>query len=1350
MTRTRREIERGIKEVTKRGEERRGAIEEAKMKIVEKVLMQTYGRPPKPIRVRKVIEEIVETFEDPVEIVETTEVDGCEREQTQIVMKRVTPVVRVKPTQKLKSDVPPFILDPPNIDFKDMLPSRLSTLKIKIVNTSSSPKSFKLSKIATELSEYVKVVLEPSGPLCSGAEWSFKVHFTPSMELLKRAFTSWIRFQSSCGVYFEMVVRFSCAKCIPRFASVSGATLVTTDFIKPARDLTAKNRALKVAPLYAQLHTERRLSLRFPECVMGDVRKFAIRIVNEGSLDTGFVVETSVNSVFEPVDCVLSTHREPLDGQIFEGPFVIRKSSGSLSSYGTKTVHLSFEPGFDPSMVNQTAGNVSARATFVIKFDEDSSPFVIECHASTRALTVFPDRQLLNFKQCVPGRWYQDSFLHWNKNKNSRKFWIDSDGYKGVFRGDTKILTMPNVGVIEISPAVGFIQPNSSCPIWIKIKFDESCVMDDESFTTFLQTGYMEGESERFAPVEIKATLTPCEINVVGVNGVPELDFGSISVHEKKQLALNITNPSKFTQLIKFCDTEIFKFVSHSEDVSADIFRIAPESTVLRHICFEPKEGQNYKTILKFKTTFSQVCKVVCTGIGSHPPAHFDHSLVSFDPVPFGNHAAKRVMLIQKLAKSKRSSESREFSFAFGLPILLSVDSALTAHDELTRNTEQPNDITLSGSDLEILQVWPSSGLVGNDIPIGIELAVIAPSKSIPPPILPIVIQPKIERKASIIAAVLPSKTKSAKERNVTTPKALAKSDEVVIQAQSIEVLQSIIESPFMQLVLSTAEPIVSLLLPCTLTPLPNEEERLQNLLDGRENGVDSTVATTIYLKITIPICESSLHILEPADSLCKFGTTLVGKKVNSQITIQNLLKESLQLKYEGLSPVGPFFFPKAIRPILPGGKSTFDICFRPGSQDKFFSQLEFYAGSSKVAVRLSGEGLVPNLEIDCGKLITFNNACAGDNISKTVLINNPYLLPVQCWFKILSSESSRGSLNLSGHSPFSVGSPHTTILPNSSYQLSVLFSPDREHDNFYDTLSITYEGQSEPYLVKLTGRGWEVSTCVSNHQEHPLSFRAPSFASATDVEYKWIPLKSLPNRIMKELSVKRDELVVPVFSGPKKVANFGTISLGWKEYLGSELPNCPALDQTKKYWRVEGKEVVLANLKPHGKVEGGKKGTEFTIEQFKGSFFYDEISQDYVLTAKPQTSNSGFDIVLGPSKGSVDLGSSKILELVIADPVREMWNQSYLLWDRIDGTPIVPQQTRYQRSETSLLTHSVGVPVNQAQEFKDRVRNLEIKKPVYIEQVFKISFKGGYRFVEPKGPQQETRIFYLKVKAEP
>ena len=927
-------------------------IDAKKMEIVDKVLTQEFPKVKEPVvavkeKRRKTVQfesirpettrsninaarEISPAEVEKRQVAPNAEYDtilDLERDPTALVPSKArmsVPLVREKPKKAIKKELStkcPFELDPPVAEFKDALAGKKYCAEIRVINTTASPKYFKFVKFIGEISHVASVTMAPPRSLCSGDEIKLQVHFFPNADLLAvPMIDAKIQFQSSCGFVFYLQIKYCIAKCTPMIASVGGTNLLTTDFIKPARDLTAKKHEVnQLPPLYAHLHSKSHISLMFEDCVMGDKRKIWIKLTNEGSIPTAYYVESQAPVEYDPISAYLSAIcADPNTEEKFkEGPFVIRQAGGVLGSYGSKTISFTFEPAYDEVKNSHDFGDIRIHGVFLVKMEHYQEPFIIECHATTRALTMYPERSLIDFKTCLSDVFYQDRVLLWNKHKISRKFWINAEPYQSHIRGDTKVITIPDVGTIEFSPSVGFIQPNSSCLVWMKLKFCKEAVAKLEEtngeFNTTIKFGYTEQAtgSERFAPLEIQASLSSSDVSILSLDGYPSVAFETVSVFERKQVLVQITNYSKFPQLVRHTDSENFKFVAHPDDVSEKVFRIAPDTTITRSICFEPKEEIAYFEKIHFKTTWNYDIEVECSGTGYFPPAFFNYSLVSFKSIPYGSDDVKRVLLERVLEGNKKHLDKGDLEFEFQKPILVSIGPTLEEKDQFGVTGQEIKNVPLTVKDKNMLNIWPRTGTICGDKGVSIEILAKVPPKFVKEA------QKKMEENEKIEALSPPKLSAKGKKGTFANKiKEEEKKEEIAVEASTSQIEEP--ETQYQNLLHTIQRPFLTWLVPCTLQPVQSEESRLQSMLSLDSDFSFKPETTTIYLKVMVPVIDSKIQLISPLSGDCDFQAVCVGQKVSKKIIIENISSKSVKLSVNGLSPQGPFYLVKALRPMYP------------------------------------------------------------------------------------------------------------------------------------------------------------------------------------------------------------------------------------------------------------------------------------------------------------------------------------------------------------------------------------------------------------------------------------------------
>jgi hypothetical protein len=1372
VDKAKRELQERFITKTKVAAEKAERMEARKMEIFKRVMDQKKSKQNRlPTHKRKEHYEVISTSitdEEPTDpepepVSSTAPLDfnqlEVDAEPLQQAKARIPiPLVRAKPVRKTKEKpilfLKPFELDPPLLQFMDIAMDMTYSKPVRVINATSSPKYFKLLGCDREIDDFVTVSMTPSGSMCSGAECLLQVQFTPSPKFVANPSKedTFIHFQSSCGTTFDLKLVFSAAKCVPIITQAGGTQLMPIDFLKPTRDLTAKKRdIIRGVPRYVFLSSPTHAKVDFEDCVIGGKKKIWINIQNQGSVETEFYVDVVQKAEFMPRKFQLTTtmlEEEESDEVFCEGPFVIRNAAGVLSAYGSKKIAIILQPHFNPDHAFEEPCPISINASFAIHFENNQVPIIVDCVASTRVLTLYPDRQMVDFKHCLPNRGYQDKILLWNKHKISRKFSINCGAFKSFVRGDSKVITIPNVGVVEFSPSAGFIQPNSSSVVWIKVKFAPNALeyLSNGDFSQVFTFAYVEQitELERFAPLTIKASLTSNKIIVTALDQSENLDFGKVSVFERKKMQVSIQNCCKFEQLVQYVPSTNFKLGSQAGDLSATSFAVPPLTAVSRLVWFEPKVGSNVSEDLVFLTTNNYKSVVRCKGKGYYPPAHFSQSQIIFPALPFGNDAIKQVLI----EKEKRFKH--ELSYTFLDPILISISDGIKTYFN-------DQDFYLEENDFEMIQVNPKYALftTHDKIPIEISANILAKHTSTR------IVEQGSTRDKGVVDKVSP----------LTIPM-----DQKPVVATS-----------FQKLLFSLHHPLLTWLIPCQLKALQTEEDRLKSLMAGepRSELFGLSEPSLIYLQVCIPCRDAELVLLHPSNHQCSFQSIPVGVKKVQFISIMNISSRVVKLGIEGLSPHGPFSVSGTEKEIQPQAVCTIPVNFKPCDSINYSNLLVLGFEASRVKVRLMGAGLLPRLELNwsdkktssSSHLLDLGNVCVGDVVSREITITNPTTVPLLCKFSILGSHHKYadqvGIRNKSGSSPFYITCFRSTLAPlSTSGPLEIFYAPDCASSNSFDFLSIEYYGQEErdALILPLKARAWESSPCIPSFEEHPWTYKGRFKSRSQQEDYEWISSNLFPNQ-EEEGGGGGMGVALQASKGDHE---FITIPIKWKSYLGSELGSEPRqylLNPTSRYWRLEGEDFLLSNLKTNGKAERKSGPTEFLIEKVDIGFEYDVSNQSYVFSP-PISNPSGFRLEMEPSRGVIESGSSKSISIQITHPTRVFLDECVKEWDRLDAPNPNPNPnpnnnnniittidssskiaTKYDGGRVA-ETMGVGIwPEKEAAYFREACLKMEEHHDddVHVEQVFRVTFRNGMRFVEPKGTfgSDETRVFYCKVVAK-
>ncbi|KAH9250806.1 hypothetical protein BASA81_011395 [Batrachochytrium salamandrivorans] len=658
--------------------------------------------------------------------------------------------------------------------------------------------------------------------------------------------------------------------------------------------------------------------------------------------------------------------------------------------------------------------------------------------------------------------------------------------------------------------------------------------------------------------------------------------------------------------------------------------------------------------------------------------------------------------------------------------------------------------------------------------------------------------------------------------------------------------------SDFYTKLVSLKSPLITMLVPCYLKRVVSDQSRLFCLIDGISpsdpvaNTVDSLNPTLtalesegtsmIYLKIIAPISQPDFVLVEPAHGdMCDLGIMPLGERSYRDISVRNTFTEPITLKWGNLSPMGPFRVVNCLRRFDPGETRVLRIAFEPEESSKFSATLEMVSERSQLTCRLYGEGLIPTISINpINQCISMDDVCVGDTAIRTLKITNTSVISMALSYSVSSvsdvldykstdmhdtieSHESpllcHGTVNRSGTNPFSISPICCTLAPGATQDIIVKFTPDRESDMFFDHIRISYAGQTELEYVSVQGKAWEATTAVLGYDQRPCGAREKKGAldqrsalqlthqrlSGDDGESFQGPL-AISDEVSKASEGLSSDMMRHV---DHKGYRFITITLPWKKVIvNGSFPE-------KYVWRIESHDITLANLKPTStKTNFGKRSptAEFSIERYSGSFRFDANLNEYVVCCAPCTTHSESPVAFGlePVKGTVELGQTKALKVIVNDPARESYDSLIKTAEQctepnVEGSkesPASASNITPNMSSTSALREKALTPQTaiqskvaitpdkkdqdsrRIQRLKKLVQNSvgpqdpaeivdggeennipqlhckdlksEISEPSHVESVYKISMSGGCRLVEPKGilNLSEPRIWLVKIQA--
>ncbi|KAJ3325356.1 hypothetical protein HDV06_004215 [Boothiomyces sp. JEL0866] len=1345
-------------EKQRRKEEKLQKSETAKFEILENILKQEARLERQSLcakgllKISKKKKTIVEAdIAPPAEVEE--EASPAEVKERQ--PRRPIPLIKLRPAlppiknsiQSTFSLTKPFEFEPESLIFENLIPGCVVKRKVRMINTTACLNTFKLVQIPEELDSSLSVKYKLIGKHTAGSQTWIDITLKTTKDILQTPSIHSLKFRAAVGGDFEYDIHINPAKCSPNVHSVGGENIST---IKYTSEGQISKKGIKSTLLEKiQPSNSNEIIVDFGNCYLGSSKSMWVKIQNTGYYATNYFVKTNHGN-----DEQHSSDSDLIDYQNYK----ISKTKGHLDSLGYAVIPINFEPEFDEDSqicedeVAAYQSGTKKTAKFDVVFSENVPKITITCVGLAKYLPLSINRNLVDLQWCLDSVDYQDFIILRNAHSTSLKFQILA--YDENVKYSNGWLIIPDIGQVQIAPISGFIQPFEPFKVWLKINFLQKVNETHENGTVPVQiplcVTYTDSTNQKENQILFKvvAKITNRDIEVKSIDHMDDLDFGTVSVLERKELDITIRNCSKFPQHVRFFSkSNTFKLKPNTNDHLHDTFFLSPLETIHRSVWFDPSESKDYFENIQFKNTWGKSFKIRCIGKGFQPDAKFQKSEVELPKISFGCEAIKRIQLNRR--KLEEGEETSYLEYEFHQPVMLEISGETIINpDAPSHNVDlnNPSSYALGEKDGQILQILPNKGKFREQSCVGVDVLASIPHIIPDPPKK--AVPEKVEE---VVAVPVPTKGKENKGKSKTA--AQKAPVEEVISAPVVEEPLLPTKTPFQIKLFSTKSPVIHWLIPCTLKTVKTDEQQLNALLSSTQKLDNEIRECKIYIKVTTPICTSTFELLEQTGTKCDFGYNAVGRKAVRSIIFKNISGSEIQLKMKGLHPNGPFTLIKAIRPAKPDEKIVVKFSFKPKEAYRYAQNLEFYHQNTSIAVKLVGEAIIPKIQIEPGMQIDMGDVCVGDNTSQTVKISNNSEIALTTVFTFVSyiQPLSVGSLNFDKHSAFSYNLPNRVTIPaKSSYDLLVKFQPDREYDNYHDYLVILCKELEAPLKVKLAGRGWHVTSIVSGYEPHPPTFKAYSWSCYPKLEY------DLAFDRLTLGEEKKEELQPELlWATNRRKAHFVTFSTRWEQYPGSVLSNYPSLDPNELYWRIASKEITLSNLKPQFKIDAGKKvgSVEYTIEKFEGTFYYDPLIGDYALcnTKKPQT--VGVSFTAEPSKGTIDIGSTKTIKIDSIHPVKEFWQQCYRSWEKVkkhaQSLP-TPHKLETPTSDWDILSYVKPSEDDLAVAYKNVARDSEEFKPEFVEEVFKITFKGGYRVAEPRGPQpvQDCRVFYLKIKA--
>ncbi|KAM9350311.1 cilia- and flagella-associated protein 74 [Symphorus nematophorus] len=1001
------------------------------------------------------------------------------------------PVKKV-PGKELKR--PPFISKPEVILFKDFEVGKTYKKKIVLTNISYTTNHCKLLGVSSHLKDFISINFEPPGSLSTGMSCDMQAVFQPR---INEDLEGEVRFASAVGP-FSVPIRCTIKKCdlevdsqfIDFGVHVVGQTI--------SRTVTLTNKGA-LATLFS-LDTSTCLSpetshVQLPPQVSAntcqEISSHNTTSVNQrssASMGTGELQPKQESQEFsealqqeQPVVSEASaTGPEPIPEACVSTDVDVQmdqshSDSGDISLGNVRegeigpfeSIKLEFV--FTPTIPGE------AKLDYHIKFsDLTSKPIPIQVRAVAVSVPVWVAQPNIDLKICMFDHIYQDTIMVQSRAGTALKLTFE---------------VCPEMRKhMEVLPKTGFIQSQSSFNA--HLKFLPRCSLSRDAKKFFdSDTGVLEVP----VTVQVAGQVKPVQFTVQAVVTSSDLqfdrtevDFGCCSIYQSVKSSVRLTNLSLLPQDFGFLGLPEFIDVQPNDGFGT----LLPQETLEIDLIFSANKAKEYSFQLTCKSGINRDFLLSCRAVGVRPPLALSHSLVKFGATAVGDHSTAVLYLINNETSYNQSKQP--------VPPVVKDTMAPAARRLFSFTLPEDSDISI---------IPPVGGLLpGERCQVQVTFRPRLLDQEIKEEALRLLHRAKL-----LLEKELERNRHTEQETKKEVPVDTSKGKKVSVNPNNSK-QQTTEDSPKMDQLTESPNPDdiqpgseqyeearASLLysfsqryseytVPCFVSERspPEDEQQLPAW----------SPLNTLHLKLQCPAVQPPLVVISNnGHSIIDFHQVAVGEKVIKKIIVQNISKESLDLRSSVLDINSPFCFLNALRCIRPGEQHTLVLAFSPSLEKKYCEILEVRCQKMTLQLTLRGEGVVA--AVTCshpGGLLDFGFVLEKESPSQVLKLQNSSMVAVGFRVQLASLSPSRpqggadrvdsllgrytdsqvqpavGTQNYSGLSVFSVVPAEASIAPGQSQDITVTFQPDHPSVNYSDRLTIELLNKSKVCMMDLKG----------------------------------------------------------------------------------------------------------------------------------------------------------------------------------------------------------------------------------------------------------------------------------------
>ncbi|XP_062419540.1 cilia- and flagella-associated protein 74 [Pungitius pungitius] len=1025
----------------------------------------------------------------------------------------------------------PFISKPAVIFFKDFEVGIIYKKKIVLTNVSYVTNHCKLLGVSARLKGFLSINFEPPGSLSTGMSCDMQAVFQPT---INEDLEGEVHFVSALGP-FSVPVTCTIKKCelevdsqfIDFGSHVVGQTI--------SRIITLTNKGA-LATLFS-LDTSSCLS---PETSHVQASNVSANTCQEKRSQDTSSEDRSSSVSMGTVELQPKQERQELSEALQqEQPGSKASATGAeinpeacASSDVRVQMSQSHSDSCDLSLGNVREGEIGpfqslqlevlfsptipgrVKLDFHIIFsDSISKPIPIQVRGVAVSVPVCVVQPSIDLKICMFDHLYQDSIVVQSRASSALRLTFE---------------VCPEMRKhMEILPKTAFIQAQSSFNAQLKFLPRSSLSKDAENLFDS-DTGVLEVPMA----VQVAGQVTPARFTVQAVVTSSELrfdrtlmDFGFCSIYQSVKSSVRLTNLSLLPQDFGFLTVPEFIELQPNDGFGT----LLPQETLEIDLIFSAKKAKEYNFQLRCKSGINRDVLLSCRAAGVRPPLLLSHSLVQFGATALGDRSTAVLHLINPSASHQSKKNTPPVGkgavapatprlFSFSLPedsdisIAPSAGRLLPGERCLLQVTFRPR---LRDQDIqeEALRLLRRAELLRVEELERSRHADQEALKEVP------VVTAKGKK-----ASVIPKTSQACGGPKTDQPTESPNPAELRPWSERHEEARASLLHSFTRRYREST-------VPCFVSDgdPPEDEPQAQPAWSA---------FNTLYLKLQCPAVQPPLVVISnSAKNSIDFHQVAVGERVIQRFTVQNISRETLDLRSSVLDVHGPFSLLNALRCIRPGEKHTLVLAFSPSLEKKYCEILEVCSQKMTLEMTLSGVGVVPAVTSSHpGGVLDFGYVLQKESAVRVLKLQNSSVVAVGFRALLASLSPSRppggadslasllrtptdspvqptvGTQNFSGLSVFSAVPAEGSVAPGQSLDIAVTFRPDHPSVSYSDRLTVELMNKSKVCVADVRGAacshnmylmGGDALTVPIESLLPPLAARRPALTAELELKEK-------------------------------------------------------------------------------------------------------------------------------------------------------------------------------------------------------------------------------------------------------